>query len=274
MCRVFKVSRSGYYSWVRRKPSLLAKNQEQISKAIEVVYHKSKGRYGSPKIAKELKSQGLNVSRPRVARIMKKKGLRSIITGKFKVCTTDSNHDLEISANLLNREFTAERPSKKWVSDLTYIRTQGGWLYLTVIMDLFDRKIIGWSMSTGMTAKETVVAAWKMAIRNRSVAKKMIFHSDRGVQYASGEFRNLLRGLSVQQSMSRKGNCWDNAVSENFFKILKSETGYNTVYTSIEVAKRELFEFIEIWYNRQRRHSILGYLTPEEFGNFILKHAA
>jgi putative transposase len=274
MCRVFKVSHSGYYSWVRRKPSLLARNQDLISKEIEVVYHKSKGRYGSPKITKELKSIGSSTSRQRVARIMKKKGLRSIIKGKFKVCRTESNHDLEISANLLNREFTADKPSEKWVSDLTYIRTQGGWLYLTIIMDLFDRKIIGWSMSTGMTAKETVVAAWKMAIRNRSVAKRMIFHSDRGVQYASGEFRNLLKGVSVQQSMSRKGNCWDNAVSENFFKILKSETGYNTVYASIDVAKRELFEFIEIWYNRQRTHSVLGYLTPEEFGNFIFKHAA
>lgn len=192
---------------------------------------------------------------------------------QFKVCTTDSNHDLEVSANILNREFTAEHPSEKWVSDLTYIRTREGWLYLTVIMDLFDRKIIGWAMSTDMTAKETIVSAWKMAIRNRSVGKGMIFHSDRGVQYASHEFRNLLKDMSVQQSMSRKGNCWDNAVSENFFKILKSETGYNTVYPSIEAAKRELFEFIEIWYNRQRRHSILGYLTPEEFGKSIFKQA-
>ena len=274
MCYVFKVSHSGYYAWLKRKPSLLAIRNELISKEIEGIYRKSKGRYGSPKITKELISKGLYASRPRVARIMKMKGLRSIITGKFKVCTTDSNHQLEVSANILNREFTAERPSEKWVSDLTYIRTQGGWLYLTVIMDLFDRKIIGWSMSTGMTAQETVVAAWKMAIRNRSVFRNMIFHSDRGVQYACHEFRKLLKGMSVQQSMSRKGNCWDNAVSENFFKILKSETGYNTVYPSIEAAKRELFEFIEIWYNRQRRHSMLGYLTPEEFGKSILNQAA
>lgn len=181
---------------------------------------------------------------------------------------------LEVSENPLNREFAPEHPSEKWVSDLTYIRTKNGWLYLTVIMDLFDRKIIGWAMSTEMTANSTVVKAWKMAIRNRSVTEGMIFHSDRGVQYASQEFRNLLKGTFVRQSMSRKGNCWDNAVCGNFFKILKSETRYNVAYDSIEAAKKELFEFIEVWYNRQRIHSVLGYLTPEEFGKSIFKHAA
>lgn len=274
MCRVFKVSHSGYYTWLTRRPSQLAINNELISKKIEEIYHSSKGRYGSPKITKKLVSMGIDASRPRVARIMKRKGLRSVITGKFKVCTTESNHCLEVSDNVLKREFNAKGPSEKWVSDITYIRTQGGWLYLTAIMDLFDRKIVGWSMSTGMTARETVVAAWKMAIRNRSVDRNILFHSDRGVQYASQEFRELLKDKPVQQSMSRKGNCWDNAVMENFFKILKSETGYNTVYSSIEIAKRELFEFIEIWYNRQRIHSILGFLTPEEFGKSILKQAA
>ena len=274
MCKVFKVSRSGYYAWSIRKPSKLSLYRQVLCKGFEDIYHKSKGRYGSPKIVAELRSMGLHASRPRVARIMKDKGFRSIITGKFKVCTTDSNHKLEVSANILNREFTARAPSEKWVSDLTYIRTKNGWLYLTAIMDLFDRRIVGWSMSTGMTTRETTVAAWNMAIRNRSVAPNMVFHSDRGVQYASEEFRDLLKGNSVQQSMSRKGNCWDNAVMENFFKILKSETGHHTVYDSVEVAKKELFEFIEIWYNRQRRHSILGYLPPEEFSKSILKKAA
>jgi transposase InsO family protein len=274
MCKVFKVSRSGYYVWFTRKPSKLSIDKEALCKEVEDIYHKSKGRYGSPKIVAELRSRGLYASRPRVARGMKNKGLRSIITGKFKVCTTDSKHNLEVSANILNREFTATAPSEKWVSDLTYIRTKNGWLYLTAIMDLFDRKIVGWSMSTGMTARETVVTAWNMAIRNRSVAPNTVLHSDRGVQYASHEFRDLLKGNAVQQSMSRKGNCWDNAVMENFFKILKSEVGHHTVYDSIDIAKRELFEFIEIWYNRQRRHSILRYLTPEEFGKSILKQAA
>ncbi|MFY0256437.1 IS3 family transposase [Chitinophaga sp. 30R24] len=274
MCKVFKVSRSGYYAWFRRKPSKRSMDKEVLCKEVEHIYHKSKGRYGSPKIVAELRSMGLYASRPTVAMIMRNKGLRSVIRGKFKVCITDSNHNLEVSANRLNREFTATAPSEKWVSDLTYIRTKSGWLYLTAIMDLFDRKIVGWAMSTGMTAKETVVAAWNMAVRNRSVAPNTIFHSDRGVQYASHEFRNLLKSNAVQQCMSRKGNCWDNAVMENFFKILKSETGYHTVYDSIDVAKRELFEFIEIWYNRQRRNSMLGYLTPEEFGKSILKQAA
>jgi len=274
MCHVFKVSRSGYYAWLTRKPSKLLMEKEVLCKEVEAIYHKSKGRYGSPKIVAELRSMGLEASRPRVARIMKSKGLRSMIARKFKVCTTDSNHDKEVSTNILNREFTATAPSEKWVSDITYIRTQYGWLYLTVIMDLFDRKIIGWAMSKGMTAEETIVAAWSMAVKNRAIKEDLIFHSDRGVQYAGNEFRTLLKSAQIRQSMSRKGNCWDNAVSENFFKILKSETGFNTVYESFEAAKREIFEFIEIWYNRQRVHSLLGYMTPEEFGKSIIKQAA
>ena len=274
MCRVFKVSRSGYYAWLKRKPSKLVENNASLLEEIQRIYHQSKGRYGSPKITAELKAMGIHASRPRVARIMKKNGYRSVIMGKFKISTTDSNHNLEVSANILNREFTAKHPSEKWVSDLTYIRTKSGWLYLTAIMDLYDRKIVGWAMSTNMTAADTVVAAWKMAVRNRPAVEKMIFHSDRGVQYACHEFRALLKEKAVQQSMSRKGNCWDNAVMENFFKILKSETGYSTVYDSFEIAKRELFEFIEIWYNRQRKHSILGYLTPEEYSKISIKQAA
>lgn len=274
MCAVFEVSRSGYYAWLTRNPSKLSIGNQALCREIEAIYYSGKGRYGSPKITKVLKSRGICVSRPRVARIMKAKGLRSVIVGKFKVCTTDSNHDKEISTNILNREFTATAPSEKWVSDITYIRTKYGWLYLTVIMDLFDRKIIGWAMSKGMTAGETVVAAWSMAVKNRAVRDSLIFHSDRGVQYASNEFRARLKSAQIRQSMSRKGNCWDNAVSENFFKILKSETGFNTVYESFEAAEREIFEFIEIWYNRQRIHSLLGYMTPEEFGKSIIKQAA
>ncbi|WP_245552119.1 IS3 family transposase [Chitinophaga pinensis] len=274
MCKVFKVSRSGYYAWLIRKPSKQAIENHALSDRIEAIYRSGKGRYGSPKVTRVLKSDGIHVSQRRVARIMRSKGLRSVIVGKFKVCTTDSNHDKEVSSNILNREFTATSPSEKWVSDITYIRTKSGWLYLTVIMDLFDRKILGWAMSKGMTAAETVVAAWKMAIRNRSVKEHMIIHSDRGVQYASHEFRILLKSGQIRQSMSRKGNCWDNSVCENFFKILKSETGINIIYDSFEVARREIFEFIEIWYNRRRIHSRLGYMTPEQFGNSLIKQAA
>lgn len=274
MCKAFKVSRSGYYAWLTRRPSKQAMNNYSLYQRIEAIYQSGRGRYGSPKITRVLRSEGIHVSRQRVARIMKSKGLRSIIVGKFKVCTTDSNHDKEVSPNILNREFTAGSPSEKWVSDITYIRTKSGWLYLTVIMDLFDRKIIGWAMSKGMTATETVTAAWKMAVKNRPVREDMLFHSDRGVQYASNEFRMLLKGAQIRQSMSRKGNCWDNSMCENFFKILKSETGFNIIYDSFEVARREIFEFIEIWYNRRRIHSRLGYMTPEQFGNSFSKQAA
>lgn len=265
MCVVFGLCRSGFYDWLKRKPSKRAEEREVLSEEIQQVYNQSKGRYGSPKITMELRDRGFMASRPRVARIMKSKGIRSVIAGKFKVCTTDSNHGFRISRNILDRNFTPEGPSKAWVSDITYIRTGEGWLYLTVVMDLYDRKIIGWSMASSMHASETVIPAWRMAQINRPFFKGLIFHSDRGVQYACSEFRTELDPEKVTQSMGRKANCWDNAVAESFFKILKSETGYRK-YQSVRQAKQELFEFIEIWYNRIRRHSALGYLSPEQFG--------
>ena len=272
MCRVFNLGRSGFYDWLDRGTSRRAQEREVLLEAVSKVYDKSEGRYGSPKITRELRKEGFNVSRPRVAKIMKANNLRSIIMGKFKVCTTDSNHGFNINANLLDRNFTTDRPSKAWVSDITYIKTKQGWLYLTAVMDLFDRKIIGWSMGTSLKAFQTVIPAWRMAIRNRPVSDGMIFHSDRGVQYACNEFRAELH-THIRQSMSRKGNCWDNAVIENFFKILKSETDYKT-YGSVDEAKKELFTFIEIWYNRKRIHSALGYLSPEQFGQINQKKAA
>jgi transposase InsO family protein len=272
MCKVFKIGRSGFYNWLDRKPSKRAQEKEAIVMEVHKLYAESKGRYGSPKITKELGNIGFSVSRPRVARIMKADNLKSIIVGKFKVCSTDSNHGFNISPNILDRNFTTESPSKAWVSDITYVRTKQGWLYLTAIMDLYDRKIIGWSMGTSLKASQTVVPAWRMATINRPVSNGMIFHSDRGVQYACNEFRTELN-KNINQSMSRKGNCWDNAVMENFFKILKSETNYKE-YESLIQAKKELFEFIEIWYNRRRIHSVLGYLSPEQFGEIRKKEAA
>jgi len=273
MCRVFSVSKSGFYAWLKRGPSKRAKEREILTKEIIEEHSKSEGRYGSPKITVELVDRGIIVSRPRVARIMRSNGIRSLITSKFKICTTDSNHGFNISPNILDRDFTPSGPSKAWVSDITYIGTSEGWLYLTIVMDLYDRKIIGWSMSTTMHAGKTVVPAWRMAQINRQFFKGLIFHSDRGVQYACKEFRDELDSEKVSQSMSRKGNCWDNAVAESFFKILKSETGYRK-YASIKQAEQELFKFIEIWYNRTRRHSALGYLSPEQFGKRKSKIAA
>ncbi len=265
MCKAFKVSRSGYYDWLNRKPSKRAIEKQKIESAIKIIYQESKGRYGSPKITKELERRGMIVSRPRVARMMKSEGLKSIIQKKYRVSTTDSKHNYPVAENHLNRNFKALGPGQKWVSDITYIHTDQGWLYLTIIMDLYDRKIIGWALSNTMTARDTVLAAWRMALINRPINDHLIFHSDRGVQYASGEFTEKLKEKSVTQSMSRKGNCWDNAVAENFFKILKSEMGNHQHFFSLLHAKNKVFDFIEIWYNRKRIHSYLGYLTPEEY---------
>lgn len=231
-----------------------------------MVYKESKSRYGSPKITKELLGKGWKISRPRVARIMRLEGLRSIICKKYRGVTTDSKHNFPIAENHLKRDFHASSPGHKWVSDITYIPTSQGWMYLTIIMDLYDRKIIGWSLSTTMTTQDTIMIAWRMAILNRPINQTLIFHSDRGVQYASNVFSERLKNQSIIQSMSRKGNCWDNAVAENFFKILKSELVKHATFPSVHQAKIDLFEFIEIWYNRKRIHSSLGYKTPEEFG--------
>lgn len=267
MCKVFKVTRSGYYDWLGRKPSRRVLERQQIIQEIRTVYKESKSRYGSPKITNELLGRGWKVSRPRVARIMRLEGIKSIICKKYRGITTDSRHSLPVAENLLNRDFGAVASGRKWVSDITYIPTHQGWMYLTIIMDLYDRKIIGWSLSTTMTTQDTIIAAWRMAVLNRSFfPNQLIFHSDRGVQYASKVFTDRLKHHKVIQSMSRKGNCWDNAVAENFFKILKSELVNHTNFISVLQAKIELFEFIEIWYNRKRIHASLGLKTPEQYG--------
>lgn len=267
MCGVFGISRSSYYDWLRRKPSKRALENNVLRQTIQEVTEQTRSRLGSPKLTLELEDRGIFVSRPRVARLMKSMGIRSVISKKFKVCTTESDHPYAPSKNLLDRDFTATQPGEKWVSDITYVRTQQGWLYLTVIMDLFDRKIIGWSMSRTLQANQTVIAALRMALRKRPInPNELIFHSDRGVQYACEEFRRLLQKHQIIQSMSRKGNCWDNAVAESFFKIFKSELIYQLPIQNIGQAQVEIFEFIEIWYNNKRKHSYLNYLTPEQFG--------
>lgn len=274
MCQVLKVSRSGYYDFLKRKLSARVLENQLLKKDIQWIFRENKGRYGSPKITEVLRDRGWNASRPRVARIMRSEGLRSITCKKFRVTTTDTNHDLPVAENHLNRKFKAEIPGQKWVSDITYIPTGQRWMYLTVIMDLYDRKIIGWAMSTTLTCKQTIMAAWRMALINRPIYQPLIFHSDRGVQYASHLFTRELRKHQVIQSMSRKGNCWDNAVAENFFKILKSESVKHSVYNNMFQAKTEMFEFIEIWYNRKRKHASLGYKTPEQYGNFNYSNVA
>lgn len=270
MCKVLGVSKSGYYSWLKRKPSKRAIENQKLMEQIRQVYKKSKCTYGSPRITEELKINYVHVSRRRVARLMKKDGIRSITKKRF-VATTDSKHSYPVAPNLLNREFRAEAAGKVWVSDITYIRTLEGWLYLTVIIDLFDRKVIGWSISTTLKASDTIAPAWIMALMNRPLTDQLIFHSDRGIQYACGELKELIRNPLVIQSMSRKGNCWDNAVAESFFKTIKTEWIYRFVYKTKKQAGLSVFEYIETWYNTQRRHSALNYLTPDEYGKLTNK---
>lgn len=265
MCKVLKVGRRSYYDW--KSPNVSERKQREIllKEKIKTIYFDAKQRYGSPRITAEMETLGNKVSRITVAKYMRQMGLRSKLSKKFKV-TTDSSHQMAIMPNLLNRMFSPVESGKAWVSDITYIRTKEGFLYLTTVIDLYDRKCIGWSLSDGMSTGETTLAAFKMAMSNRQPEKGMIFHSDRGIQYASKAFANTLDShKTIKRSMSRKGNCWDNAVAESFFKTLKTEQVYGNKLISKQQMKLELFEYIEIWYNKNRRHSALENKTIEEF---------
>ena len=274
MCKVFKVSRSAYYHWLKHgRRRKIAEDGVLISQ-IEKSFNRSKGTYGSPRIYEELKSLGQKISRSSIGRIMKAAGLRSRVKRKFKA-TTDSKHDLPVAENLLERNFMPGRLNEAWVSDITYIRVAGKWNYLTIIMDLADRMIIGWSLSSDMRAMNTVIKAWNMAIQNRRISKSLIFHSDRGVQYACNDFRKLLfANKRVKQSMSRKANCWDNAVAESFFKTLKTEFIYQNTFNNSEHLYKGIFEYIEGWYNTRRSHSSLNYSSPYEKYLFLLNRQA
>jgi transposase InsO family protein len=262
MAKAFGVSRSGYYAWEKRKPSRHEKRDGDLKALIRQIFGKHHGRYGSPRMWEELKGMGRRVSRKRVERLMKEMGLRARQRRK-RVRTTDSRHRLSVAGNILNRDFRAAYPGEKWVSDITYLRTTGGWVYLTAVIDLWDRKVIGWSMAEELTAGP-VCRALEMAVGNRAAREGLIFHSDRGVQYCSEEFRSALNRIcpSVRQSMSRKGNCWDNACAESFFKTLKAELDILEGNHSSREVQTGVFEYIEIYYNRCRRHSALGYAIP------------
>lgn len=265
MCRVFKVSRSGFYSWLKAVPSARSTANVKLTEEIRKVYEESRSTYGSPRITKELLDRKFTVSRPRVARLMQKAGIRSVVKRKFRA-TTLSDHHYRIDENKLNRNFTVTATGKVWVSDISYIKTAQGWLYLTIIMDLADRKIVGWSLSGSLKTADTVIPAWLMAVRNRPVTGSLLFHSDRGIHYACDEFKNLVkRYQSVETSMSRKGNCWDNAVAESFFKSLKTEWVYQQKYQTVKQAAVSIFQYIETWYNTKRKHSALGYKSPKQF---------
>jgi transposase InsO family protein len=263
MCRVLEVSRSGYYRWLQRKPSQRQLDNQRLDAQIREIYDGSKGRYGSPKITQELRDRGRRVGKNRVAKRMHLAGLRSKVRRKYRV-TTDSNHHFPVAPNLLERDFTAAAPDTVWVSDITYLLTRTGWLYLTVIIDLFSRMVVGWALSSSL-GHEMVVTALKRAIRRRRPGKGLVFHSDRGVQYACAGFRDELEGHGLVQSMSRIGDCWDNAVAESFFAIMKCELVYHESYEDHQDTLHSIFEYIEVFYNRQRRHSTLEYLCPAEY---------
>ncbi|MFY7814755.1 MAG: IS3 family transposase [Chryseobacterium taeanense] len=269
MCEVLKVSRSSFYHWKKRKPSSRSERRAILSSEIFSIYHWSRGRYGSPRIARELEAKGMRASRPLVARLMRERNLRSIVKKKFKK-TTNSSHRYPVAENYLNQNFQVKSSKEVWVSDITYIRTGQGWLYLTTVIDLFDRKVIGWSLSETMKAQDTSIAALKMARLHRPLQDhdSLIFHSDRGIQYACTEFTSIV-GKNITRSMSGKGNCYDNAVAESFFKTLKTELVYQNRYETRDHAKNSVFEYIETFYNTHRRHSALGNLTIKEYQNLM-----
>ncbi|WDF66713.1 IS3 family transposase [Flavobacterium sp. KACC 22763] len=269
MCRIFQIHKSSFFRWRKRTPTARSERKAHIITEIIKIYHWSQCRYGSPRIAKELDTIGIKVSRKFVGQVMKENHLRSIAKSKYKKTTSPSRINNAVE-NRLEQIFKAGRINEIWVSDMTYIETAEGWLYLTVVIDLFDRKVIGWSISETMRAKNTSIASLAKALLNRPLQhdQELLFHSDRGIQYTCSEFTALLSDTGqITQSMSRKGNCYDNAIAESFFKTLKVELVYQNKYKTKEKAEKSIADYIENFYNTCRRHSALGNLTIKEFQN-------
>jgi len=263
MCKVIKVNRTSYYHWINAG-MLIKKVDKQLNELILAIFIKGRNTYGTRPIRdKLLELYGLVVSRKRISNIMKDLNLKVKMKRRFKN-TTDSNHNLPIAPNILNRDFYASAPNEKWVGDITYISTGEGWLYLATVIDLYSRKVVGWSMDDTMKVS-LVNDALNMAITHRNPSKGLLWHTDRGSQYASYSHRDLLLKNNITQSMSRKGNCWDNAVAESFFKTLKNHIVYDSYFYTKKQAKYEIFEYIEFFYNRTRSHSYLGNLSPAKF---------
>lgn len=263
MCRALKVSRSGYYSWQTREESNRAQHREYIKSRVLETYYQFKRRYGAPRITRELNAQGIVCSLNFVASLLKEAGLKARNGKGFKYSKSNAG-DYNVCKNLLKRDFRAARPNEKWVTDITHILIKGGWIYLTVFLDLYSKAIVGWSVDSQMT--ETLIdEALEMALLRRDVKKGLIVHSDQGVQYRSHDYQKKLRSLGCRISMSRRGDCWDNAAMESFFSRLKVELIFAEKFTTLEEARSALFQYIEIFYNRQRRHSAIGYISPMQF---------
>ena len=264
MCRCLEVSPSGYYASRRSEPSKRALENVALTKEIEKVHKESRKTYGSPRVHAELRAKGHKVGRNRIARLMAAKGIVGRRKPRFRK-TTDSNHKDPIAPNILNRDFETDAPDKAWVADITYVWTCQGWMYLAVIIDLFSRRVVGWSMAEHMRT-ELVLNALHAALGCRVPdLAGLIFHSDRGSQYASGDYRAALERAAITCSMSRRANCWDNAVAESFFATLKTELVHNVIFLTRASAKTAIAEWIEVFYNRKRRHSTIGYATPAEY---------
>jgi transposase InsO family protein len=263
MCRVLEVSRSGYYAWLERAESARDRANRLLVSQIRVVHERFRRVYGSPRITAELRDRGVVCSENRVARLMRCAGIRAKTVKKYRL-TTDSRHTLPIAPNLLARQFTVERPNAVWASDITYIWTSQGWLYLAVVLDLCSRQVVGWAMRDRVDGQLTLKALHQ-ALHWRRLVDQPLHHSDRGVQYAAGDYQKLLSDNGITCSMSRRGNCWDNAVVESFFATLKKELVRHERFQTKAEAKAKIFEYIEVFYNRVRRHSSLGQTSPAQF---------
>lgn len=264
LCAVLEVSRSGYYAWRNRPESVRSVRQREVVAEMRSIHgERHKHSYGSPRMHQELAARGRSVSENTVARLMRDHGLRATTAKKFRH-TTDSNHRHPVAENVLNQEFAQEQPNAVWVSDITYIPTREGWLYLACVLDLYSRRVVGWSMSERMTSG-LVESALEMAVRQRCPEAELLHHSDRGSQYASGAYRALLQKYGIACSMSRKGNCYDNAAMESFFATLKKELVHQVAYETRAEARRSVFEYMEVFYNREHRHSALGYVSPCQY---------
>jgi putative transposase len=263
LCDVLGVSRSGYYAWSGRPEPARAKSDAQLKAQIAAVHEKSRSTYGSPRVHAELRGKGVRVGKKRVERLMRDDGIKARQKRRFRL-TTDSNHTHPIAPNVLARQFTVTAPNKVWVTDVTYIATDEGWLYLAAILDLFSRRVVAWATSA-TNDRALALDALELALRARQPAAGLLHHSDRGSPYASEDYRQALRQRGLAASMSRSGDCWDNAVAESFFATLKTELIRDIDFLTRDQARREVFAYIEGSYNRRRRHSSLGYANPNKF---------
>ncbi len=268
MCSVIGASKSGFYRWMKAQWGYSSPYDRYLLLRIKIVYEWSKRTYGSRRITWALKSQGVICYRNQIARIMKQNGIKAKTKCKFRI-TTDSRHNLEVAPNLLNRNFTVKQINRIWIGDITYIWTREGWLYLSTVIDLCSRRVVGWSLDKRMS-KNLVISSFIKAVKLRRPEAGLIFHSDRGAQYVSDEFKKALHNIGAVQSMSRRGNCWDNAVAESFFKTIKHELVYWKNYQSRYEAELSIFEYIEMFYNPRRLHSAINYMSPLSFENKIL----